>query len=591
MDSTELQTLITAAVLIALIVSLYRNWVKPFVAFGGAVCVFLMFNVLTPEEALSGFANENVAVIILLLIVSSLIRKAGIIDHGLNTVFQNTSHPQKFMAKMMAFVSVISGFLNNTPVVAAFMPYVFTWAKRNKVAPSKLLLPLSYAAILGGTLTLIGTSTNLIVNGLAKEYGFFGFSLFDFAFVGIPFVVVGCLYLWLFGNRILPEVRDALDSFADRTREYVVEARVQDGSILADRTVSDAQLRNLKGLFLVEIVRGDRQIGPVRPSQNIREGDYLIFAGDTETIPELLNSNLGLELPKLRDIPKQEHIDVVEAVVAPNSILAGKKVRDTNFRGAYDAAIVGVHRNGERLTGKIGDLELKTGDLLVLMTGRDFRKRVDHKSFYVLSRIQEISNLDKKKAWGLTLGAAAAILASALGTISLFKALVAFITLALLFRLVRPGEIQRNLDVNLAVIAALAISVGCAMSNSGLAALVGNSITSVAQEIGPVGLICVVYIITNLLTEFVTNVAAATITLPIAITIANDLHLNIEPFILTVAFAASASFLTPIGYQTNLMVFGPGGYKFKDYLKLGLPLTLICMILVVTILTITYKLY
>lgn len=591
MDGTEYQALITAAIMLIMVVSLYRNWVKPFVAFGGAVCVFLLFNVLTPQEALSGFANENVAVIILLLIASSLIRKAGIIDHGLNVVFRNTQNPRQFLAKMMAFVSVVSGFLNNTPIVAAFMPYVFTWAKRNKVSPSKLLLPLSYAAILGGMLTLIGTSTNLIVNGLAKEHGFEGFSLFDFAFIGMPLVLVGGLYLWLFGNRILPEVRDALDSFTDGSREYVVEAMVQKGSSLADRTVSDAQLRNLKGLFLVEIVRGDRQIGPVRPSQNIREGDHLIFAGDTETIPELLNSNLGLELPKLRDIPKQEHIDVVEAVIAPNSVLVGKKVKDTNFRGAFDAAIVGVHRNGERLTGKIGDLELKTGDLLVLMTGRDFKKRIDHKSFYVLSRIQEISNLDKKKAWGLTLGAATAILVSALGIISLFKALVLFITLSLVFKLVRPGEIQRNLDVNLAVIAALAISVGCAMSNSGLATLVGNSITSVAGTLGPIGLICVVYIITNVLTEFVTNVAAATITLPIAITIANDLHLDIEPFILTVAFAASASFLTPIGYQTNLMVFGPGGYKFKDYLKLGFPLTIICMTLVVTILAITYKLY
>jgi di/tricarboxylate transporter len=584
----QLSTLLIIAVLI---VGLYKEIARPIVLFGLAASALLILGVIDSRDMLSGFANEQVAVIILLLIISSIIQKAKLLELWLDKLFAKADSYGKFIRKLLPFSALISGFLNNTPIVAAFIPYVFSWGKRNGISPSKVLLPLSFAAILGGTMTLIGTSTNLIVNGLAQEYGFEGFNVFDFVWVGVPVVIIGIIYMAVFGYKILPANTDAIDSLKDSTKDYLVETKVKPGSRLIDKTVKEADLRSLNGLYLVEIVRGDRLIGPVKPTQNIREGDSLIFAGNTESIPELLNSDYGLTLPVLKDIPRQELIKMVEAVVSYNSRLVGKKVRETDFRGRFDAAIVGVQRHGERLSGKIGDMELQTGDLLVLMTGKDFDKRINRREFNVLSRVKKIDNVEPKKAWMITLGAVLAILLAVFEVMSLFKLLLIYVAVALILRWVRPGELQRSLDLNLAFIAALSLAIGIAMEKSGSAQLIANGLSSVMGNFGPVGVMIGIYLLTNLLTEFITNVAAATLALPIALSLSSAMGLPAEPFIFTVAYAASFSFLSPIGYQTNLMVYGPGGYKFSDYLKFGFPLTIICFVLTIGILAFKYDLW
>ncbi|MBI1183221.1 SLC13 family permease [bacterium] len=583
--------LITLAVLVLLILGLFREWTKPAILFGIAGAALLLTEVIDAKDLLSGFANEQIAVIILLLIVSAVIEKARLMEHWLNQLFSKANTQSKFIRRLVPFAAFISGFLNNTPIVAAFIPYVFSWGKKNGVPPSKVLIPLSYAAIIGGTLTLIGTSTNLIVNGLAQEYGYEGFNIFEFTWVGLPIVLLGTLYMVVFSNKLLPAYGDAIDSVNRNTKEYLVETQVKPNSVLIDKTVADADLRSLKGLFLVEIIRGNRKIGPVKPTQNIREGDHLIFAGDTQSLPELLNTNLGLELPKLRDIPKQELIELVEAVVSYNSQLAGRKVRDTDFRGRYDAAIVGIHRNGEHLTGKIGDMVLENGDLLVLMAGKDFRKRLNDKAFYLISRVKEIPNIDRKKGWLITISALLVILLSAFKVLSLFKLLLLYIAISVVLKWIKPNELQRSLDLNLAFIAALSLAIGLAMEKSGTAQLIANSLNSVLGGFGAVGILVGIYLLTNVLTEFVTNVAAATLALPIAISLATTAGLPVQPYILCVAYAASFSFLSPIGYQTNLMVYGPGSYKFGDYFKFGLPLTLICFVVTIAGLSLRFNLF
>jgi len=580
----------TFAILLLMILALYKEWWKPVIVFGIGATSFLFLGSIDAKELLSGFANEQVAVIILLLIISSVIEKAKLLEHGLNSVFAGADSYKKFIRRLVPFTAAISGFLNNTPVVASFIPYVFIWGKKNGIAPSKVLMPLSFAAILGGTMTLIGTSTNLIVNGLAQENGFAGFELFDFAFIGVPLVIVGALYMLVFGDRLLPNHGDPLESFKSSTKEYLVETRVVKGSPLIDKTVEGSDMRSLDGLFLVEIIRGKRKIGPVKPTQNIREGDHLIFAGDTEDIPNLMSSQLGLELPALKEIQEQELIQVVEAVLSYNSNLAGKKVRETDFRGTFDAAIVAIHRNGEKLSGKIGDIVLENGDLLVLMTGKDFRKRINRKSFYLLSSRKEIPNINKAKSWTITLSALLAIVLAAFKVLSLFKLLLIYVAISLLLKWIRPGELQKSLDLNLAFIAALSLAVGHAMENSGTAQLIAHGMSNTIGAFGPIGILAGVYIITNVLTEFVTNVAAATLGLPIALSLATSLQLPVEPFVLCVAFAASFSFLSPIGYQTNLMVFGPGGYRFKDFIRFGMPLSFLCFLFTISLLVIKYDL-
>lgn len=587
----SLQHIGTVAILLMMILALYKEWWKPVIVFGIGATLFVFTGAITTKELLSGFANEQVAVIILLLIVSSIIEKAKLLEHGLNTVFAGANTYQKFIRRLVPFTAVISGFLNNTPVVASFIPYVFTWGKKNGISPSKVLMPLSFAAILGGTMTLIGTSTNLIVNGLVQERGFEGFELFDFTFIGLPLVVVGVLYMMVFGDRLLPNHGDPLDSFKSSTKEYLVETRVVPGSPLIDKTVAESDMRSLNGLFLVEIIRGTRIIGPVKPTQNIREGDHLIFAGDTEDIPSLMNSQLGLELPALKEIREQELIQVVEAVLSYNSMLAGKKVRETDFRGTYDAAIVAIHRNGEKLSGKIGDIVLQNGDLLVLMTGKDFQKRINRKAFYLLSAVKEIPNINPLKSWTITLSALLAIILAAFKVLSLFKLLLIYVAISLVLKWIRPGELQRSLDLNLAFIAALSLAVGKAMENSGTAALIADALSNTLGVYGPIGILVGIYVLTNVLTEFVTNVAAATLGLPIALNLATAMQLPIEPFVLCVAFAASFSFLSPIGYQTNLMVFGPGGYRFKDFIRFGAPLSVLCLLVTISLLVFKYELF
>lgn len=586
-----LEQAITIVTLLVMIFALFKEWSRPVIIFGMAASTLLIAGVISGPELLSGFANEQVAVIILLLIVSNVVQRANLIEHGLNLIFENANTYGRFISRLVPFTALSSGFLNNTAVVAAFIPYVFSWGKKNGISPSKVLMPLSFSAILGGTLTLIGTSTNLIVNGLAQESGFRGFGLFDFSFVGLPVVLFGALYMRFFGSRLLPKVSNALEQVRSSTAEYLVETRVMPGSSLIDKTVADADLRDLKGLFLVEIVRGDRKIGPVKPSQNIREGDFLIFAGDIAAIPDLVNSQLGLRLPALRNIHRQELIELVEGVISYNSSLAGKQVKHTDFRGKYDAAIVGVHRNGERLSGKIGDMVLETGDILVLMTGKDFKKRLDRKVFYVISKTHEITNFNKSKGWLITLSALLAIVLAAFNVLSLFKLLLIYVAVSIVLKWIKPGELQKSLDLNLAFIAALSLAIGQAMQNSGTATLIAHGLTDVLGQFGPIGLLIGVYLFTNILTEFVTNVAAATLGLPIAISLAQGLGIDIAPFVLCVAFAASFSFLTPIGYQTNLMVFGPGGYKFKDFFKFGLPLSFICFVVTISLLILKYDLY
>lgn len=587
----NLEHIITLGTVVLMIIALFREWHRPVVIFAVAAAIFLLTGIIDSGQFLSGFANEQVAVIILLLAISSVIQKARLLELWLNNVFRTATTYGKFSKRMMLFTAGVSGFLNNTPIVAAFIPYVFSWARNKGISPSKLLMPLSFAAILGGTMTLIGTSTNLIVNGLAQEYGFKGFELFDFMWIGLPLVILGLIYMLFTGNKLLPAGQDALEDVQSSTKQYLVETTVPASSPLVDKTVEQADLRNLKGLYLVEIIRGERIIGPVKPTQNIRAGDSLIFAGDTATIPDVLNDNIGLELPKLRDIPQQELIELVEAVVSYNSSLAGKRVRDTNFRGVYDAAIVGVHRNGERLSGKIGDIELQNGDLLVLMTGKDFKKRLDDRAFYLLPTVKKITNINKKKAYAITLGAIAAVLLAALKVMSLFKLLLLYLALSILFKWQKPGDFQKGLDLNLAFIAALSLAIGQAMDSSGTAQLVANGMVHLFGGFGTVGMLVGIYLLTNILTEFVTNVAAATLTLPIAISLASGIGVDMEPFVFTVAFAASASFLTPIGYQTNLMVYGPGAYKFKDFFRFGLPLSVLCLLVVVSLLVIRYELY
>jgi len=362
-----------------------------------------------------------------------------------------------------------------------------------------------------------------------------------------------------------------MNKVASQNREYIAEVRIANGEEFHGKTIETAGLRNLKGLFLVEIVRGEQSIKPVSPATRLMENDILLFAGETTSITEMVAARTGLQLAQIGMYAKKSQTSIVEVVVSHNSTLISKTAKETNFRSRYDAAIVAIHRNGERVTGKIGEVPLVAGDVLLMLTGEDFQTLIkDSQDFYLISKLQEFKRQPLYKQVVLLGGFVLAILASVIGLVKLFTAL-----------LVSPKDIGKSIDFNLLIILALSLALGTAMVNSGIATQFAHFSFKIFKPFGIVGILIGIFIITNLLTSVLANAAAVAIVFPIALTMAVDIGVDPKPFILIVAFAGAASFLTPIGYQTNLMVFGPGGYHFKDFIKIGLPLTILYMIVAV----------
>jgi di/tricarboxylate transporter len=588
-------TISVFVVLAFMLISLYKEWLGTAFTFVIAIVSFGLIGLLTPKEMISGFANEQIAVIILLLLLGESIRKTGILENFFNRVFSYAKTTNGFLWRMMALVSAFSAFLNNTPLVAILMPYIHSWSRRNDVSPSKLMIPLSYAAILGGCATLIGTSTNLIVNGLVVDQqiapGMRELHIFDYTFVGLPMIIIGIIYMMLFGKHLLPNKKDVITRFNNTHRKYLVEAEIKPGSKLSGKTIEEAGLRNLKGLYLAEIYRGEQKITAVGRKTELQEKDILIFAGAPETIVDMLNNDTGLRLTQIGMFSHKKSTEIREIVISHNSTLIGKTIKETGFRGNYDAAIIAVHRNGQRISGKIGAVEIQAGDVLLLLTGTDFDERAkDTMDFYPITKLMRFEKIPAYKTIMLLGGTISAILLSALGVVSLFVALTVLIVAITLMGIVKARDIPKSIDYNLAVIIALSLAVGTAMMKSGVAEMIAHFIIRFMQPLGTIGLMFGLFAITNILSAYITNKAAVAIIFPIAVTIAVDLGIDPIPFVLLVSFAAAASFITPIGYQTNLMVFGPGSYRFNDYMKVGLPLTVIYMIVTVFGLALFYQL-
>ena len=574
--------IIVIIVILFLIISLYKNLMGPGFTFMIAIAVLGITGILTPKEMLHGFANEQLAVIIILLLIGEIIRKSTLLDSFFNSFFKNTTSYRKFILKLIFPVSGLSAIINNTPLVAIIMPYVHNWGKENGISSSKLLIPLSYAAILGGTATLIGTSTNLVVNGMVSDQtiikDFNSLGIFDFTPVGLSMIIIGGIYLVLASNKLLPDRRDPIDDIALKSREYIVEVKVSKGSGFHNKNVEQANLRNLKGLFLVEIIRNNKSISPVKPQTMIFEEDYLIFAGNTLTIADMIESNKALKPSQLGMFSKRHKTALVEVVVSPNSSLIDKTVKETGFRGKFDAAIIAVHRNGEKLRGKIGEIILKPGDLLLLITGEDFEERIDNKDFYILNNVRNIDKMPMTQSLLMAGGLLTSIILSSLNIVPLFNSLVIFLIILFLTKIASPKDIYKSINYNLIMIIALSLALGTAITKTGVATDISNIFVEFFKPYGIFSIFMGIFILTNLLSSIITNIGAVAVVFPVAISLAAQLGVDPKPFALLVAFAGAASFITPIGYQTNLMVYGPGGYNFKDFMKIGLPMSIIYML-------------
>lgn len=561
----------------------------------GAV-VLALAGVIAPADLLHGFSNEGMVTVGALYVVAAGLRETGALDSLGRLVLPGKRSHAPLLPRLCPPVALMSGLLNNTAIVAMLMPIVMDWCRRHRVSPSRLLLPLSYATVLGGTLTLIGTSTSLIVHGLMKAAAtkqaagpfadaLHGIGFFEVTAFGVPVVVVGLAYLIIVVARVLPDRQELLEDISVAAREYIVNMRVLPGSPLAGQRVEEAGLRHLAGLFLVEIERQDRVIAPVAPDETLHAGDRLTFAGVRSTIVDLERiRGLVAEDPHADDPPPNKPLEryYTEAVVSATSPLIGVSIRDSNFRAQYNAAVVAVHRGGERLTGRVGDIVLQAGDTLLLQTGPHFvQGHANNPNFYLVSGVRDARPVRRERAW-LSLGLL--VLLVILMTTEVVPGVVAALAVAGLMvvtQCISGGEARRGVRWNVLLSIAAALALGEALWNSGAAHAIAELAVGVVGRYGPVAALAAVYFTTVLFTETLTHSAAAALVFPLAISVAAELGVSPRPFAMAVLFAASLGFATPIGYQTHLMVYGPGGYRFSDFLKIGLPLDVLMGILAV----------
>jgi di/tricarboxylate transporter len=594
MFDPETQQAVVLITIFGMMTALFKDWAKPVLIFLAANIIFLILGITSSAEMLSGLSNEQLLSILLLLVISDVLRKSGLLDVFFRSLFPPHLSYRNFLLRKSVVVTSISGMVNNTPLVAILMPYVYEWCRQKNISPSKVMLPLSYTTLLGGTLTLVGTSTNLVVNGFVTEAGFKPLRFFDFTLPGIGVALIGIFYIVFFMPKFLPDRKGLLENYNQSLREYIVETFIARNSPLIDKTIEQAGLRNLKGLYLAEIIRGEELLPAVGPTEKLKEGDILIFAGETSTIVDLLQLNPGLSLPGSIMKEGKEKANVVECIISAQSALIGKTFRESNFRALFDASVVAVSRNGERLRGKLGELVLQQGDLLLLMTGHDFDDRSNATNdLFVINRLKDITNFSPLKSALLGASIVAIFTLSAFGVLTLFKGLLLIMCLIALLNFGRYNELKSSLDLDLFFVLALALGFAKAMHNSGLDATIAALIKESALQIDhPVALLFIVYLATNVLSMMVSNKAGVAIMFPVTVSLLKLMSISEPaPYFLAIAFAGSAEFMTPYGYQTNLMVYGPGGYRFRDYIRAGWVLSLMCMLVSVSILATVYHLW
>ena len=561
-----------------MVAGLVSSRVSAVAVFASALGALFFAGVVSIETVLSKATNTGLVTLLTLISVSFGLEKLGVLSTLANKLISPSLNLS--ILKLGSVTALCSAFLNNTAVVATLASSL---QRNSHHAPSQLLIVLSYAAIMGGTMTLIGTSTNLIVNSFLIDQGETGFSLFAFLPIGLAATVAGLGVLALTSAR-LPKNTSVRKPIAD----YLVEVEVMPSSSLIGKSVKANKLRDLQGLFLVEIYRDNRLITPVTPSEVLRESDKLIFSGDVSRIAALE------QFDGLRTFAMEEGLlrsNLTEVIVLPGATVEGKSIKAAGFRSLFDAAVVGVSRGGLPLSGKLGDIVLRAGDSLVLATGADFNRRNNlRRNFVVIDDRLESGRVSGRQSGALLFGLALVVFTATMGWINLLTGLALLLAVMLISGVVSGDELRRRFPFDLWIIITAALCVSQALADTGLVSAAMMALTESSGGINPFFALVVVYLVTLVLTELMTNTAAAALVFPLAASLAQSLHLDLMPFAAAVAFGASASFLTPFGYTTNLMVQNMGGYRLQDYLRLGSPVSLVYTIVALTLIPIVFPL-
>ena len=572
---------VTLAVIIVTVTAMAREIVPPALAVLSGVVVLLLVGVIDGDQALSGFSNEAPYVVGSLLILARAVDVAGLMEPIVGRLVGKSSG-RSLLARLLFPVTLASGFLNNTTLVAMSVPPVIEMTTRRQLPVSKFLIPLSYAAVLGGVITVIGTSTNLTVIGLMRDAGLEPIGIFDLVPVGLPLALIGTAAMVLLAARLLPDRGSVSDAIGDEVREFSVTMEVRAGGPLDGVSVEAGGLRHLKGVYLAQIQRQGDVIAPVARKELLRGGDLLLFVGRVNDVVDL-QRHRGLVSSEYRQLARLDGSGhgFFEVVVGSESALAGRTIEEIGFRGRYRAAVLAVHRAGARVDEKLGLIRLRMGDTLLVLADEDFRTRWrDSRDFLVIAPLGGIPPTQPRKAWVVTLIGLAFVTVTSFELMPLLNASLGVAVALLATRVITLRQARNALDLDILVLIAAAFGLGAAVTESGLGDVIARGLVNGMSPLGTLGALAGILIATMALTEMISNNAAAALMFPISLSTAATVGADPLPFIITIMMGASLSFLTPIGYQTNLLVYGLGNYKFSDYTRLGIPLNLISFTLI-----------
>lgn len=578
------EALWTAAVVLGLLALLATTRIAPEALFLGALAALLAPGVLTATEAFSGFANEGVVTVAVLYVVVSGLRETGAIQRISRVLLGRPRSVHDAQVRLTLPVAAWSAVLNNTPIVAMLIPAVREWARRHRLPPSKLMIPLSYAAMLGGLITLVGTSPTLVAHGLLLERRGTGLGFFEIGWVGLPVAAVGLAFMIATSRWLLPDRGPAQATFAD-PREYTVEMTVDEGGPLVGSTVAGSGLAEESRLQLIEVHRDGELFPVVSPGLVLHAGDRLVLAGDVDSVVDLQRRH-GLtaatdQLFKI-DAPRSDRV-LTEAVVSDTSPLVGGSIRAGRFRTRYGAIVIAVARNAARVRGDLRDIVLRPGDTLLLEAPPAFLERHRRsRDFYLVSVLPDTRPLRFDRALLALAILSAMVGAAAIGLLSMLQAALLAAVAMLITRCTSVEAARESVDWPVVLVIGAAIGVGRAMDASGLAGAVASTVVGVLGQ-APLPALLAVFLLTAAFSQVITNNAAVVLMLPVAWSTAADLGVDPMPFVIAIVVAASAAVATPIGYQTNLMVYGPGGYVFGDFVRAGLPLLLVILLVAMAV--------
>jgi len=561
-----------------------------------ALVALLLFKFITPEEAVSGFSNSATITIGAMFILSAGLIHTGLVDQLAVLAAEQIKNAQY---GLMLFIIVIAGgvsaFINNTAVVAVFLPVIIKISRERGLSPSKFLIPLSFAAILGGSVTLIGSSTNILVSAIAKDHGLAEFKMFEFAPVGMTLFVAGGLFLWVFAYRILPERASTGElTKSYNMKRYLTEITVTESSPLIGKTLMEKKIAETYDVNILEIIRGEEKIWRKLRSTAIEKDDLLLVRGSVQNIVKF---TAGENLQSLGDAVlgdedlQAEDVILAEAVIAPNSTLIGYTVKEINFRQRFSAFVLAVQSHGTTFRDKIGRIPLHFGDSLLLQgSSKAIQNLQNNQDFLMLEEVK-LEKYRTNKAL-LALGIIAlVVLFSALELLPIMVAAIFGAVLMVITGCINIKEAYANIDWMVIFLLAGLIPMGIALQKSGLVRSAADNLLILFGDLSPVFILSALYIGTVLLTSILSNTATAIVVAPIGISMALSLGVNPKPFLMAIMFGASTSLITPIGYQTNTLVYSPGRYKFIDYLKVGLPLNIMAWLIVTLLIPIFWPFY